>query len=65
MKVADKIQRIAEKGMSTKDKQRSINVSEVFHLWNHLVQRYSVINLTQIYETFAKDDDLRIILKTG
>lgn len=50
---------------STKDRQRDINVSEVFHLWNHLVQRYSVINVTNTLEFFVKDDDLRAILKIG
>lgn len=51
--------------MSTRDKQRNINVSEVFHLWNHLVQRYNVIHVTNALESFVKDEDLKLILKIG
>jgi hypothetical protein len=51
--------------MSTMDRQKNINVSEVFHLWNHLVQRYDIIFLTNLLEHFARDKDLKIILEVG
>jgi len=47
------------------NKQRSINVSEAFHLWNHLNQRYYVINVTEHLEFFIKDNDLKLIFKLG
>jgi hypothetical protein len=65
MKILQKIQKIKESRMSTKDKQRSINVSEAFHLWNHLTQRYSVLHSTETLEPFARDGDLKIILTMG
>lgn len=65
MKILEQFQKIAELGMSTKDKQSNINVSEVFHLWNHLVQRYNVIYLTETFEMFAKDADLKAVLNAG
>jgi len=51
--------------MSTKDLQRNINVSEAYHLWSHLVQRYSVLHITETFEPFIRDGDLKIILATG
>jgi hypothetical protein len=65
MRITKQIQKIKELGMSTKDKQRIINVSEVFHLWSHLVQRYNIIYLTKVMTNFAKDDDLKLILTIG
>lgn len=65
MKILKFIRTISEYGKSTRDKQRNINVSEVFHLWNHLIQRYSVIYVTSVLENYAKDDDLKLVLKAG
>ncbi|MBS4030228.1 MAG: DUF3231 family protein [Clostridiales bacterium] len=65
MKIPKQIQKLNETFMSTQDKQGNINVSEVFHLWNHLVQRYNIIYLTTLMEQFAKDEDLKLILKVG
>lgn len=65
MKTLKIMHKIGELCMSTKDKQRNINVSEVFHIWNHLTQRYSVIHITNILESFAKDGDLKLVLAAG
>jgi hypothetical protein len=65
VKIPKQIQKLKELNMSTKDKQATMNVSEVFHLWNHLVQRYNIIYLTNILNLFAKDEDLKIILAFG
>lgn len=65
MKITEQIQKIAELGKSTSEKQEIINVSEVFHLWNHLVQRYNVIYITNILQLFAKDEDLKLFLSVG
>lgn len=65
MDVLKTINQISELGMSTRDKQRNINVSEVFHLWNHLLQRYNVIHLTNILEQHARDEDLKLVLAAG
>ena len=65
MTITQYIQKIKEKDMTTKEKQNEITVSEVFHLWIHLNQRYIVIHLTDILENFTQDNDLKLILKTG
>lgn len=65
MKLLQQLQKLNELGLSTADKQHQINVSEVFHLWNHLVQRYYVISVTNILETYAKDNEFKIILGVG
>lgn len=65
MKILKYINKLTDFSMSTRDKQLNINVSEVFHLWNHLVQRYNVIHITNLLENFAKDQDLKLILILG
>ena len=65
MKILRKLHKAAELGMSVRDRQRTINVSEVYHLWNHLIQRYHVIYLTETLETFARDGDLLLVLGLG
>lgn len=50
---------------SLREKPQTINVSEAYHLWNHLTQRYYVLHVTNLLSSFAKDDDLKIILKLG
>ncbi len=65
MKILEQVQKIKEACMSTKDLQRSINVSEAFHLWNHLSQRYSVLHTTEIFDAFIRDGDLRLIFIMG
>jgi len=59
------IQKLKEMGLSTKEKQGMINVSEVFHLWSHLIQRYNIMYITKLLLNFAKDEDLKIILNAG
>ena len=65
MKLFRQLQKMKELRMSTKDKQRTINVSEAFHLWSHLMQRHSVLHITETLEPFVKDGDFKIILKFG
>lgn len=65
MEILSEIQKLKELGMSTKDKQQIINVSEVFHLWNHLTQRYYIIYITDIFEYVARDEDLLLVIKAG
>ena len=65
MKIPKYMQKINELRMTTIDKQRDINVCEVFHLWNHLAQRYNILYTTNILAAFAKDDELKLILSIG
>jgi hypothetical protein len=65
MKILKYVGKISEANKSLRDKQRTINVSEVFHLWNHLMQRYNVIFVTNLLNSFVKDDDLKLVLEVG
>lgn len=65
MKITEKIHKLSLSGKATSEKQQLINVSEVFHLWNHLIQRYNVIYITNSLHLFAKDDDLKLFLEIG
>lgn len=65
MKILKYIGKISEIGKPLRDKQRTINVSEVYHLWNHLMQRYNVIHITNLLNSFVKDDDLKLVLNSG
>ncbi|SFG56017.1 Protein of unknown function [Desulfotomaculum arcticum] len=65
MEILKQMQKITKQTMSTREKQKDISVSEVFHLWNHLVQRYNVIHLTNFMEAFASDSDLKLIIALG
>ncbi|WP_027364827.1 DUF3231 family protein [Desulfotruncus alcoholivorax] len=65
MKLLKYMKKITERTLSTGDRQKDICVSDVFHLWNHLVQRYNVLHLTNFLEAFASDADLKLILALG
>lgn len=65
MKILRYIGQLTELRKNTRDKQRIINVSEVFHLWNQLMQRYSVIHVTNLMESFVKDADFKLVLGSG
>ena len=65
MKLLKYMKKITEQTLSNGDRQKVICVSDVFHLWNHLVQRYNVLHLTNFLEAFASDADLKLILTLG
>lgn len=65
MKILKYVGKISEMDKSLRNKQKTINVSEVYHLWNHLMQRYNVIYVTDLLNSFVKDDDLKFILNSG
>jgi hypothetical protein len=65
MVLTKQIQKLKEMSMSKKENQVTINVSEVFHLWSHLTQRYHIIYITKVLINFAKDEDLKIVLTMG
>lgn len=65
MKILRYVGKISKINKSNRDKQKTINVSEVYHLWNHLMQRYNVIYITGFLHSFVKDDDLKLVLNSG
>ncbi|MGI5901368.1 MAG: DUF3231 family protein [Desulfitobacteriia bacterium] len=59
--ILDKVQGIAELGKSTEEKQRTINVSEVFYVWELLAAKYDILDSTNLVENFINDPDLKYI----
>ncbi|SFR07208.1 DUF3231 family protein [Desulfoscipio geothermicus] len=47
---------------NTKEKP---HCGEVFCLWQHLAQRYDTLEITQIFQNFAHDNDFKAILTMG
>lgn len=65
MKLTGKIQNILNIPKSTKEQQTEITVTEAWHLWQNILQKYDIIELTQILQTYANDADLRAVLAKG
>ncbi|MEW5953844.1 MAG: hypothetical protein AB1815_08950 [Bacillota bacterium] len=59
--VMDKVQKLTEIGKSIRDKQRVINVNEVFYVWDILVTKLDIMETVQISENFIDDNDLKYI----
>ncbi|MCO1604030.1 DUF3231 family protein [Desulfosporosinus nitroreducens] len=57
----DKFQKIADIGKSAREKQRIINVVEVFYIWDVLVTKLDALETIQIFEYMIKDNDLTLI----
>jgi len=57
----DKFQKIADIGKSAREKQRIINVVEVFYIWDVLVTKLDALETLQIFEHMIEDHDLTII----
>ena len=57
----DKFQKIAEIGKSTREKQRTINASEVFYVWDILVTKLDIMESVRILENMIDDKDLKFI----
>lgn len=58
----DKLQKLTNIGLSTREKQRFINVNEVFYAWDVLTLKMDILETVQLKENFVDDIDLRYIL---
>ncbi len=65
MKILAGIQKMVDIGKSDEELQSQITVTEVWHLWQTLVQKYDIIELTQILLNYAENADLRLVLERG
>ena len=61
--IMDKLQQLSELGLSGKEKQGLINVSEAFYAWDIMVTKFDIIETIHIVENFIDDIDLKIIAK--
>lgn len=52
-------------GNKPNTKAKELNTGEVFALWEHLVKRYDVYEMTDIFENFSYDKDFQSVLKLG
>ncbi|ATW23631.1 hypothetical protein [Candidatus Formimonas warabiya] len=59
--IMDKLQKIGEIGKSPREKQRLINVNEVFYVWDILVTKLDIMETIGIMENFIEDIDLKFI----
>lgn len=50
---------------TTTQQQQKVHTGEVFGLWQHLVQRYDIRELTDIFQNFANDIEFKAILTLG
>ncbi|MDW7673642.1 MAG: DUF3231 family protein [Bacillota bacterium] len=51
--------------LGNKTKQVKVHAGEIFGLWQHLVQRYDIRELTDIFQNFANDIDFKVLLTAG
>lgn len=58
----DKLYKLTNIGLSTREKQKHINVSEVFYAWDVLTLKYDILETVQLKENFVDDIDLKYIL---
>ena len=65
MKIFKVLKKLNNMTASTEEKQARINVSEAFHVWNHLNKRYLVLETTNLLKNFVKDYDLKVVLTIG
>lgn len=50
---------------TTSQQQESIHTGEAFEIWQHLVMRYDVYELTDIFQNFASDAEFQALLAYG
>lgn len=52
-------------GRAETAKQPVLDSGEAFLLWDQLVSRYDIIQISQIFQNFAHDHDFKYFIKTG
>lgn len=52
-------------GKTTAQQQQTIHTGEAFEIWQHLVMRYDVYELTDIFQNFASDFEFKALLAYG
>lgn len=57
----DKVKKVADIGKSVREKQRVINLVEVFYVWDIFVTKLDVLETIQIFEHMIEDNDLKLI----
>ena len=50
---------------TTAQQQQTIHTGEAFEIWQHLVMRYDVFELTDIFQNFASDTEFKALLSFG
>lgn len=59
--ILDKVQKIADIGKSTEEKQSVLNVSEVFYIWDIMVAKLDILDTMQIFNNYIEGKDLKYI----
>jgi len=50
---------------TTAQEQQTIHSGEAFEAWQHLVMRYDILELTDIFQSLANDPEFKVILTYG
>lgn len=61
MDIMDKLQKATEVVTPIREKQRTVNVSEVFYVWDILVTKLDIMETVQIFDDLIDDIDLKFI----
>ncbi|WP_066636153.1 DUF3231 family protein [Desulfolucanica intricata] len=64
-KIIEEIEKITNIGKSPSEKQKEINVTEASLIWDLLTTRYDTLETNKVFENWAGDSDLKIILEQG
>lgn len=59
--IMDKVQKVTNLGKSPREKQKLINVNEVFYIWDILVTKLDILETIEMFENFIDDYDLKLI----
>ena len=51
--------------MASPIRTESLTLTEAFHLWDHLTQRYDQLQMTELFSGVAHDPDFKAVLKQG
>lgn len=52
-------------GKTTAQEQQTIHAGEAFEAWQHLVMRYDIYEITDIFNNYANDAEFKVILGYG
>lgn len=56
------IQKMTGVNAPTMEKQKSLNVSDVWHVWDILTAKYDTIEVINLISNFARDEDLKTVI---
>lgn len=59
--IMDKLQALTDLGKPMDEKQKLINVNEVFYIWDVLMAKSDILETLHIFDDFIEDKDLKFV----